>query len=81
VFGHLLAAMADDNDQMVGLKSRSRRNRVPDQRSAGELVHDLRDGRLHPRALTGGKDDDSGQAWAHARAPGRRWQGRRRRYL
>jgi hypothetical protein len=43
VLGHLLAAMADNDDEMIGLESRRRRYGVADHRAAGQLVHDLGD--------------------------------------
>ena len=52
--------MADHHRARLGAERGGRVEDVVDHRGAGHLVEHLRAGRLHPRALAGGKDQDVG---------------------
>jgi hypothetical protein len=73
----LVAAMADDDGQVLGLERGRRRDGVADEAATAELMQDLGDIGLHPGALARCENDHGGRACAHlALAPGHRWQGR-----
>src|SRR5262249_23228129 len=48
----------DHEDRAIGAEGPHRLEHVSHERPTAELVQDLRVGRLHPRALTGGEDHD-----------------------
>ena len=66
---HLVAAVADDDNEMFGVERFGRLDRVADQASSADGVQHLGDRRLHPGALARGEDHHGGRAGgAHAGA-------------
>ena len=73
----LVAAVADDDDEMGGLQRAGSSDGVVDQGPATDRVQDLRDRRLHPGALAGSEDDHGGRSsGGHAVSAPRRGGGR-----
>ena len=61
----LVALVADDGDEVVGLEAADGVEHVPDHGSPGHRVQDLHRLRLHPGPAACGEDDD-GQVAGHA---------------
>ncbi|GII93274.1 hypothetical protein Ssi02_35050 [Sinosporangium siamense] len=62
VRAHPLTLMADDHEEAPGIEASGGGQNVVDEGTSTEFVEDLRGLRLHPAALTSGKDDDCGRA-------------------
>jgi hypothetical protein len=55
---HRLGAMPDDHDRPLGLQRRAGLHGMDQQRRPGDPVQHLGQVGIHPRALTGGEDDE-----------------------
>ena len=70
VRGDLLAGVADDDDEVLGVELTGGGDDMSDERAPGDLVQDLGCLRLHAGALTRCEDDDGGRAvGAHGMCP------------
>ena len=58
---NLVALVPYDHHEVGGVEAVGSRQCVPEQAASADLVQDLRDGGLHPRALARGEDDDCGR--------------------
>ena len=62
---HEFPTVADDDHHVLGFKVSRGFDDVSDKGPSSDRMEDFRHGGLHPRALTGGQDDDDPGASAH----------------
>ena len=77
----LLAALADDDDALVGAERIDPVEQVEKQRPAGDRVKHLVGVRAHARALPGGKDDNGETALVGHSARAMAWRSGQRHIL